>query len=57
MFGSMSSNFEFFEEELNTGVGWGRGQIKVGFGVGNLFLTPDSCLGQCQLILKFLKRS
>ena len=21
---------EFLEEELNTGVGWGRGQIKVG---------------------------
>ena len=22
---SMSNNFEFFEEELNTGAGWGRG--------------------------------
>ena len=26
--GSMSNNFEFFEEELNTGAGWGRGHIK-----------------------------
>ena len=26
----MSTKFEFFEEELNTDVGWGRGQIKVG---------------------------
>ena len=42
MLGLMSTNFEFFEEELNTGVGWGRGQIKVvvGVGVGNSFQTP-----------------
>ena len=39
MLGSMSTNFEFFEEELNAGAGWERGQIKVG--VGNSFLTPD----------------
>ena len=31
--GSLTTNLEFFEEELNTGVGWGRGQIKVGVGV------------------------
>ena len=28
----MTTNLEFFEEELNTGVGWGQGQIKVGVG-------------------------
>ena len=39
MLGSMSTNFVFFEEELNAGAGWGLGQIKVG--VGNSFLTPD----------------
>ena len=33
MFGSVSNNFEFFEEELNAGAGWGRGPIKVGVGV------------------------
>ena len=37
--GSLTTNLEFFKEELNTGVGWGRGQIKVG--VGNSFPTPD----------------
>ena len=37
----MSNIFEFFEEELNTGAGWGRGQIKAGVGVGNSVLTPD----------------
>ena len=26
--GSLTTNFEFFEEELNTGAGWGRGHIK-----------------------------
>ena len=31
--GSMSNNSKFFEEELNTSVGWGRGQIKVEIGV------------------------
>ena len=31
--GSMSNNFEFFEEELNVGAGWGRGQIKDGVNV------------------------
>ena len=51
----MSNNFEFFEEELNAGEGWGWGLIKVG--VGNSFLTPDLGWGQCQLILSFLKRS
>ena len=39
--GSLTTNLEFFEEELNTGVGWGRGQIKVGVEVGNSFPTPD----------------
>ena len=28
--GLMLTNFRFFEEELNTDVSWGRGQIKVG---------------------------
>ena len=31
--GLMSTIFQFFEEELNTDVGWGQGQIKVGVGV------------------------
>ena len=30
--GSMSNNFEFFEEELNTGAGWGLGQ-RLGLGL------------------------
>ena len=55
MMGSMSTNFEFFKEELNAGAGWGRGQIKVG--VGNSFLTPDLGWGQCQIILNFSKGS
>ena len=33
MLGSMSTNFEFFKEELNAGVGWSQGQIKVGVNV------------------------
>ena len=33
MLGSMSTNYEFFEEELKAGAGWGRSQIKVGVGV------------------------
>ena len=37
--GSLTTNLEFFEEELNTGVGWGQGQIKVV--VDNSFPTPD----------------
>ena len=39
MLGSMSTNFEFFEEELNVGAGWGQGQNTVE--VRNSFLTPD----------------
>ena len=31
--GSMSNNFELFEEELNAGTCWGRGQIHVGVNV------------------------
>ena len=31
--GLLSTNMELFEEDLNTGVGWARGQIKVGVGV------------------------
>ena len=31
--GSMSNNFELFEEELNAGTGWGRDQIDVGVNV------------------------
>ena len=41
--GSWTTNLEFFEEELNTGVGWGWGQIKVG--VGNSFPTTDKGWG------------
>ena len=51
----MSNNFEFFEEELNAGAGWGRGQIKAW--IGNLFLTPNSGWDQCQIIWNFSKRS
>ena len=51
MLGSMSTNFEFFEEELNAGEGWGRGLIKVG--VGNSFLTPDLGWGQCRIMWNF----
>ena len=35
--GVVVNNLEFFEEELNTGVGWGRGQMKVGVGVNIIF--------------------
>ena len=41
MLGSMSTDFEFLEEKLNAGAGWGQGQIKVGVWVGNSFLTKD----------------
>ena len=41
----MPTIFEFFEEELNAGAGWDRGQIKVGVGVGNSFPTPDKGWG------------
>ena len=35
--GSLTTNLEFFEDQLNTDVGWG--QIKVG--VDNSFPTPE----------------
>ena len=28
----MSTNFEFFEEELNAGAGWGRVRLRLGSG-------------------------
>ena len=28
----MTTNLEFFEEELNTGVGWGRVRLRLGLG-------------------------
>ena len=29
----MSTNFQFFEEELNTGVGWGGVRLRLGSGL------------------------
>ena len=53
--GSLTTKLEFFKEELNTGVGWGRCHIKVGVGVGNSFPTPDKGCSQYHKISNFLR--